>query len=96
MKTITEKDVRYIASLSRICLRDEEMDGLTKNLEDILRYIAKLEKLDTSKVQPTSHVLALHNVFREDQVKPSLGQKEALKIAVEQDKGSFKVPKVIE
>lgn len=96
MKTITEKDVRYIASLSRIHLRDEEIHGLTKDLEGILRHIANLEKLDTSKVQPTSHVLALHNVFREDQVKPSLGQKEALKIAVEQAKGSFKVPRVIE
>ncbi len=96
MKTISEKDVRYIASLSRIHLRDEEIQGLTKDLEGILGHIASLEKLDTSKVQPTSHVLALHNIFREDQVKPSLGQKEALKIAVEQAKGSFKVPKVIE
>ncbi len=96
MKTITEKDVRYIASLSRIHLRDEEIENLTKDLEGILRHVASLEKLDVSSVQPTSHVLALHNVFREDQIKPSLGQKKALMIAVEQAKGSFKVPKVIE
>ena len=96
MKTITEKDVRTIASLSRIYLRDEEIQRLTKDLEGILDYIAKLEKLDTSLVEPTSHVLPLRNVFREDVFKESLGQKDVLKIAVEQTQGSFKVPKVIE
>ncbi|GEM_PF-58304 len=94
-KTITEKDVRTIASLSRIYLRDEEIQRLTKNLEDMLRHIAQLEKLDTSKVEPTSHVLPLRNVFREDVVKESLGQKEALKFAVEHTQGAFRVPKVM-
>ena len=93
---ITPKDVKYIASLSRIHLRDEEIEELTKNLENILHYIAKLEKLDVSKVEPTSHVLPLKNVFREDKVKPSLTQEEALKIAVDKHHGAFKVPKVIE
>jgi aspartyl-tRNA(Asn)/glutamyl-tRNA(Gln) amidotransferase subunit C len=93
---ITEKDVRYIASLSRIHLRTEEVEELTKNLEKILQFVAKLEKADVSNVEATSHVLPLKNVFREDVVKPSLGQKDALKIAVEEYNGFFKVPKVIE
>ena len=63
---ISEKDVKYIAHLARINLKDEEIKPLTKNLEDILTYIGKLEKLDTSKVEPTSHVLPLKNVYRED------------------------------
>lgn len=93
---ITAKDVQYIANLSRIHLRDEEIAELTKNLEHILHYIAKLEKLDVSKVEPTSHVIPMKNVFRQDVVTPSLSQEEALKIAVEKHQGSFKVPKVIE
>ena len=93
---ITRDDVKYIASLARIHLRDEEISRLTGNLEDILHYIAKLEKLDVSQVEPTSHVLALQNVFRKDEVKPSLPQKEALGIAVSSQNGSFKVPLVIE
>ena len=88
--------VQYIASLSRIHLNEEETKQFTRNLEDILHYVAKLAKLNVSKVQPTSHVLPLQNVFREDVIKPSLPQKEALKISVEQHNGSFKVPKVIE
>lgn len=93
---ISKDDVNNIASLSRIHLKENEIDQLTKDLEDILGYIAKLEKLDVSKVEPTSHVLALENVYREDKSSPSLGQKDAIKISTETQNGSFKVPKVIE
>ena len=95
-KMITEKDVLYVASLSRVNLQQEEIDKITQNLEDILQYIAKLEKLDVSQIQPTSHVLPIHNVYREDKPSPSLSQQEALKIAPTHAKGAFKVPKVIE
>ena len=93
---ISEKDVKYVAGLARIHLKNEEIDRLTKDLEKILDYINKLDTLDVAEVQPTSHVLPLKNVFREDTVRPSLTQQEALKISVEQQEGSFKVPKVIE
>ena len=93
---ISEKEVQQIASLARIHLESEEIKVLTKDLESILRYVAKLEKLDVAKVEPTSHALELRNVFREDKVIPSLKQAEVMKIAVEHHQGSFKVPKVIE
>jgi len=93
---ISEKDVKYVAELARIHLSDKEVDGLTKDLENILHYITKLNTLDVADVQPTSHVLPLKNVHREDKTVPSLTQEEALKISVEQHEGSFKVPKVIE
>lgn len=93
---ITKEDVEYIASLSRIHLQEGEIDSLKKNLEKILHYMAKLEKPDTREVPPTAHVLSLKNVYRQDSVRPSLKQEEALKIAVEQRNGAFKVPKVIE
>lgn len=93
---ISQKDVQYIASLARIHLDEGEISRLTKDLEGILEYVAKLEKLDVADVKPTSHVLPLKNVYREDKIKPSLPQKAALSIAVAQHNGSFKVPKVIE
>ena len=94
--TVTKEDVAHIASLSRIHLQETEIDSLRKNLEEILHYVAKLEKLDVSQVPPTSHVLPLKNVYREDKARSPLTQMEALQMAVEQYKGSFKVPKVIE
>ena len=93
---MTKDEIRYIASLARINLKDNELEHLTKNLDDILHYITKLQKLDVSQVQPTTHVLPINNVFRPDVVKPSLSQEEALSTAVAKHKGSFKVPQVIE
>ncbi len=93
---LSKKEVENIASLSRIHLKPNEIEHHTKNLTGILDYIAKLEKLDVSNVKPTSHVLPIKNVFREDTVKPSLAQEEALKISPSQKDGSFKVPQVIE
>ncbi len=94
-KVITEKDVTYVASLSRIHLRQEEVEHLTKDLESILQYVHKLEKLDINGVEPTSHVLPLRNVYRDDRIRPSLQQHETLMITSQKQDGSFKVPKVI-
>jgi len=93
---ISDKDVKYVASLSRIDIEDKDAKKFTKELESILSYIKKLEKLDVSNISPTSHVLSIKNVFREDKIKDSLGQKKALQISRETEKGAFKVPKVIE
>ncbi len=94
-KTINEETVRYVASLARMNLKPAEVKQLTKNLEDILHYVAKLEQLDVSQVQATSHALPLKNVYRQDIVKPSLPQNKALDISPYHHKGHFKVPKVI-
>lgn len=93
---ITKEDVKYIAALARIHLKDPEVERITTNLEDILHYVDQLKELDVSQVPPTSHVLPLKNVYRPDEVRPSLDQKEALGIAVQQHNGAFKVPQVIE
>lgn len=93
---ITKKDVEYIAGLARIHLKDDEIAKLTTNLEGILGYVEKLEKLDVTGVEPTSHALPLQNVFREDIVRPSLSQDNALKIAPQKHDGAFKVPQIIE
>ena len=93
---ITEKDVEYVAKLARIGLDDKEMEHFTKQLEGILQYIGKLNELDIKKVEPTSHVLPIKNVYREDEPKKSLPVDEVIKITNFKDKGQFKVPKVIE
>ena len=93
---LSKDEVLYVASLSRIHLKKEEVEELTKTLGDILQYVEKLKKLDVTRIDPTSHVLPLKNVYREDKIKPSLKREEVLKIAVASADGSFKVPQIIE
>ncbi len=93
---LNEKDVKYVADLARMNLKDDEVQGLTKDLGAILDYIKTLEELDITDVPPTSHAMPIKNVFREDVVKPSLGQDKATSISIEKYKGAFKVPKIIE
>jgi aspartyl-tRNA(Asn)/glutamyl-tRNA(Gln) amidotransferase subunit C len=89
---ITPEDVKKIASLSRIYLRHDELEHLAKDLENI----NQLEKLDVTSIEPTSHVLPLKNVYRDDIVETPLTCEQALKNAPAQDRKHFKVPKVIE
>ncbi len=93
---ITMKDVEYAAKLARLKLTKEEKKMYSKQLGDILNYINKLNELDTSKIEPTSHVVSISNVFRKDEVKPSLSSEEVLSNAPKKEKGFFKVKKVIE
>lgn len=92
----TEIDVAYVAKLARLALSDEEIKRLGRQLNDILGYISKLNKVDTEHVEPTSHVLPLQNVERADEVKSSLPIDETLKNAPSKEGNFFKVPKVIE
>jgi len=92
---LTEKDVRYVAKLSRLEVTDEEVTNYTRQLSSILGYIEQLNALDTKDVEPLSHVLDLKNVFREDVVTPSLTQAQVLSNAPEPQSGHFKVPKIM-
>ena len=93
---VTMKDVEHVASLARLEFSDEEKKTLMNQLNRILEYMEKLNELDTSKVEPLSHVIPLTNVFREDKVKPSLSVSDVLKNAPAKTDKFFKVPKVIE
>jgi aspartyl-tRNA(Asn)/glutamyl-tRNA(Gln) amidotransferase subunit C len=92
---VTVKDVEHIAKLSRLEFTDEEKIRFTDQLNQILDYIEKLNELDTTNVEPLSHVIELKNVFREDEVVPSIRQEEALKNAPSRTEKFFRVPKVI-
>jgi len=93
---ITEKDVEYVAKLSRLKLKEDEMQKFTQQLNSILEYIDKLNQLDTSNIEPTLQVVPLQNVRRKDIVKPSFPIEEVLKNAPDKERGYFKVPPIIE
>jgi len=93
---IDKKTVEYIANLARLALTEEEKEEFTGQLDKILTYIDKLSQLDTKNVEPTTHAVPMKNVFREDNVKPSLDQEDALSNAPEKHRGYFKVPRIIE
>ena len=92
---ITIEDVDKVASLAKLCFSPEEKQKLTQQLAEIVAYVEKLKELDTEDVPPTSHVIELKNVMREDVVEPWLTQEEALANAPAKKHGYFSVPKVI-
>jgi aspartyl-tRNA(Asn)/glutamyl-tRNA(Gln) amidotransferase subunit C len=92
---ITIKDVEHIATLAKLEFTDAEKEKFTHQMNQILEYMEQLNSLDTSKVEPLSHVIELSNVFRADEVKPGVSTENALKNAPEKDEHYFKVPKVI-
>ena len=90
------KTVKYVAELARIHLTEEESKRFTDQLAKLLSYFESLKEINTDAIEPTSHVLPLKNVFREDLLKESLPQKEVLAIAPKR-KGPFvKVLRVID
>ena len=93
---VTEKDVRYIAELSRLEISEEEMPMFTEQFNQILEYADILEKVDTTGIEPTFSILPLYNVMREDEVKPGGSHEEAMKNAPAVHNDGFKVPRVIE
>lgn len=93
---ITRKDVEHVALLSRLELGENDVAKFTGQLNAILDYIDVLNKVDTSGVEPTAHVLPVKNVMRADEAKPSLPRELALANAPEQEDGYFKVPKILE
>jgi aspartyl-tRNA(Asn)/glutamyl-tRNA(Gln) amidotransferase subunit C len=94
--SITRRQVEHVVHLSRLAVSDEELDRLTRDLADILRYVEKINELDTADVPPMAHALTEENVLREDACRPCLTPDEALENAPAQARGCFKVPRIIE
>ncbi len=96
MKEITVEDVEYAAKLAKLDLSEEEKKSMTSQLRDVLRYMAKLNELNTDDVEPTAHVLPIKNVWRPDKREPSLSRENVLKIAPKAHEGQVRVPRVVE
>jgi aspartyl-tRNA(Asn)/glutamyl-tRNA(Gln) amidotransferase subunit C len=92
---ITIEEVKYVAALAKLSFNDEELAKIALELDAIVGYVEQLKELNVDEVPPTSHVLDLYNVFREDKAEPWLNTEEALQNAPAQKMGYFSVPKVI-
>lgn len=93
---ITPELVKYLESLARITLSEDEEKKVGAELGDILAYIDMLNELDTDGVEAMSHCFPLTNVMREDEVAPSMSPDEITANAPESSDGSFVVPKTVE
>jgi aspartyl-tRNA(Asn)/glutamyl-tRNA(Gln) amidotransferase subunit C len=93
---ITKEQIQHIAVLSRLNLSEEEKDLFGSQLSSILDYMDQLNELDTRETEPTSHVLSLSNVMRDDILTSSLPGEEALRNAPSRSQNFYRVPKIIE
>jgi aspartyl-tRNA(Asn)/glutamyl-tRNA(Gln) amidotransferase subunit C len=93
---INEDTVKYVAHLARIDLSPKELEKLSHELKEILEFIDRLTKVDIKDIAPTSHILPVNNVLREDNPAASLPSDRALDNAPKRQGSFFSVPKVIE
>ncbi|WML50868.1 Asp-tRNA(Asn)/Glu-tRNA(Gln) amidotransferase subunit GatC [Neobacillus sp. PS3-12] len=95
MSQISIDQVKHVANLARLAITEEEAEKFTKQLDAIITFAEQLNELDTENVEPTSHVLDIKNVLREDVPQKGLPQEEVLKNAPEEKDGQFKVPSIL-
>ena len=93
---ISRDEVVHIALLARLGLSEEDVESFGSQLSNILENFEVLQQVNTADVPPTSHPVPLENVFREDEVLPSLPQTEVLANAPRQLEGCFQVKAVLE
>ena len=93
---LTIDQVARVAFLARLELSETETLRLTTDLNGILGQFERLQELDTNGIPPTSHSLPLQNVFRDDEIRPSLSREAATANAPEKRDGNFIVPQIME
>lgn len=95
MSRISIDQVKHVANLARLAITEEKAEKFTKQLDAIIGFAEQLNELDTENVEPTSHVLDIKNVLREDVPQKGLPREEVLKNAPEEQDGQFKVPSIL-
>ena len=93
---ISDETIEYVGILAKLELSDEEKEQAKKDMANMLDYIDTLNELDTSGVEPMSHVFPVNNVFREDVVTNGDDREEILANAPEAKEGDFVVPKTFD
>lgn len=93
---ISDETIEYVGILAKLELSEEEKEQAKKDMANMLDYIDTLNELDTSGVEPMSHVFPINNVFREDVVTNGDDRKEILSNAPESKDGAFVVPKTFD
>jgi aspartyl-tRNA(Asn)/glutamyl-tRNA(Gln) amidotransferase subunit C len=89
---IEREQVLHVAKLARLKFSEEELERLAPELSKIVEYVEQMNRLDLEGVEPTSHVVKLENVLREDAPRPSLSRERALEQAPDPADGGFRVP----
>jgi len=95
MAAISREDVAHLAKLARIDMNESELDHLVSELGVILGAVARVQEAAAGDISPTSHPFPVNNVFREDVVRPSLTNAQALSGAPAKDEERFKVPQIL-
>lgn len=95
-QSLDAEKVRKVAVLARLKLSDAEISDYTSKLGNILKYVDTLNEVDTEGVEPMVHAVELSNVFRADEVQPSLPRDVALRNAPKTDGTFFLVPQILE
>lgn len=93
---LTADDVAALARLARIDLTQDELQHLAPQLDVILESVAKVSEVAAEDVPPTSHALPLSNVFRPDEIRPSLPVEQALAGAPAAEQDRFRVPRILD
>jgi len=96
MRKITQEDVHSLSALSGLKLSDDEITAMTDDIDNIVRYVEKLESLDTTQVEPTYQVTPIENAYRDDvAVESTISRESLLSLAPESQNHHVKVPKVL-
>lgn len=96
MAKISKEEVKHVAHLARLAITEEEAEKFAEQLGKITDFAERLNELDTANVEPTSHVLPLVNVLREDVAKEGLPLEKVMLNVKEQEAGQIKVPSIME
>lgn len=93
---IDDEMMEYVSILAKLELSDEEKRQAKQDMQQMLDYVDKLNELDTSGIEPMSHIFSVSNVFREDVVENGDDRENMLANAPEQKDGQYQVPKTVE
>lgn len=96
MSTISRGEVAHLAQLARLAVTESELDIFAGQLDVILTSVARVGEVAADDIPPTSHAVPLTNVLRDDVVRPSLGQQQALAEAPSAEEGRFRVPRILD
>lgn len=96
MARITREDVERLADTARLYIMEDEIEQMTEEINKIIEYARTLQEVDTTGVEPTTHVIELTNVMRDDTPEEGIDRDLLFKNAPDHEDGQFKVPSVLD
>ncbi|MEK4230841.1 Asp-tRNA(Asn)/Glu-tRNA(Gln) amidotransferase subunit GatC [Solibacillus sp. FSL H8-0538] len=96
MAKLSKEEVKHVAHLARLAITEEEAEKFAEQLGKITDFAEQLNELDTTNVEPTTHVLPLVNVMREDVAGKGLDREKMMLNVKEQEAGQVKVPSILD